>query len=122
MKDEEYVFVERQETMKNLSEDASHDDGFSAIDEFIEDLSEQLWRLNCYIHENPELAFKEHKTHDALTAFMRSQNGWQVTPSAYGLETAWVAVYDNGRKGPAVSFNAEMGMHSQYVSPGTSYF
>nr|UWK21992.1 peptidase m20 domain protein [Trichoderma rodmanii] len=34
--------------------------------------------------------------------------GRAVTPSAYGMDTAWVAVYDIGRRGPVVSFNAEM--------------
>jgi metal-dependent amidase/aminoacylase/carboxypeptidase family protein len=40
---------------------------------------------------------------------MRSRNGWQVTTSAYGLETAWVAMCDSGKAGPTVSFNVEMG-------------
>ncbi|PNP42297.1 hypothetical protein TGAMA5MH_05979 [Trichoderma gamsii] len=39
---------------------------------------------------------------------MKSQSGWVVTPSAYGMETAWVAVFDTGKRGPVVSFNAEM--------------
>ncbi|KAF1842639.1 uncharacterized protein K460DRAFT_293879 [Cucurbitaria berberidis CBS 394.84] len=78
------------------------------IDKTIDGLQASLWPLNNFIHENPELAFEEHKAHDALTHFMRSCNGWQVTTSAYGMETAWVAVYDSGKAGPVVSFNAEM--------------
>ncbi|KEY64527.1 hypothetical protein S7711_03594 [Stachybotrys chartarum IBT 7711] len=78
------------------------------IDQFIHDLEPSLWSLSCFIHSNPELGYKEHKAHDALTHFLRSQEGWHVTPSAYGMDTAWVAVYNSGRKGPAVSFNAEM--------------
>jgi metal-dependent amidase/aminoacylase/carboxypeptidase family protein len=31
------------------------------------------------------------------------------------METAWVAAYDSGKKGPVVSFNAEMGAHIRYV-------
>jgi hypothetical protein len=79
------------------------------IDKFVESLSSSLWSLNKFIHENPELAFKEHKAHEALTEFMRSQNGWKVTASAYEMETAWIAAYDSKRAGPVVSFNAEMG-------------
>jgi metal-dependent amidase/aminoacylase/carboxypeptidase family protein len=79
------------------------------IDHFIRVLEPSLWPLNSFLHNNPELAFKEHKAHDALTNFMQSQEGWHVTPSAYGMETAWVADYDSGRPGPVVSFNAEMG-------------
>ncbi|KAM7183182.1 peptidase M20 [Naviculisporaceae sp. PSN 640] len=39
---------------------------------------------------------------------MQSRPGWKVTRSAYGIKTAWTAVYDSGRPGPVVSFNAEM--------------
>lgn len=84
----------------------------SEIDDFVDELRATLWPLNKFIHENPELAFKEYKAHDALTTFMRSQKNWNVTPSVYGMETAWVAVYDSGRTGPAVSFNVEMGRNS----------
>jgi metal-dependent amidase/aminoacylase/carboxypeptidase family protein len=80
------------------------------IDGFIESLQEDLWPLNDFIHKNPELAFEEHKSHDALTNYMQSHEDWQITCSAYGLDTAWVALYDSGKQGPVVSFNAEMGM------------
>jgi hypothetical protein len=80
------------------------------IEEAVEGLRDTLWPLNRYIHDNPELAFEEFKTHNALTEFMCSQDDWHVTMSAYGLETAWVAVYDSGKKGTVISFNAEMGM------------
>ena len=80
------------------------------ISHVVNQLESLLWPLNCFIHENPELAYQEHKAHDALTSFMRSREGWHVTPSAYGMETAWRALYDSGMPGPVVSFNAEMGM------------
>lgn len=79
------------------------------IDNAIEKLGDILWPLNSFIHKNPELAFKEYKAHKELTRFMRSQEGWKVTESAYGMRTAWVAAYDSGKLGPVVSFNAEMG-------------
>jgi hypothetical protein len=90
------------------SHDATHE-YLLDIDHFIRDLEPLLWPLNSFLYENPELGFKEHKAHDALTNFIQSREGWHVTPSAYGMETAWVAVYDSGRPGPMVSFNAEMG-------------
>jgi hypothetical protein len=79
------------------------------IDSIVEDLYNNLKPLNDFIHRNPELAFKEYQAHNALTKYMRSQKGWRVTSSAYGMETAWVAVYDSGKEGPVVSFNVEMG-------------
>lgn len=86
---------------------------FGDIDRSIDRMRAALWELNISIHENPELAFEERKAHKVLTDFMSRQNGWQVTTSAYGMETAWVAVYDSGNPGPAVSFNAEMGKRPQ---------
>ncbi|KAK2037910.1 hypothetical protein LZ31DRAFT_560061 [Colletotrichum somersetense] len=80
-------------------------DEISAV---VDDLAESLWPINKTIHDNPELGYHEVVAHNALTAFMRTRPGWKVTPSAYGMETAWVAVWDSGRKGPVVSFNAEM--------------
>ncbi|KAK1979714.1 amidohydrolase [Colletotrichum cereale] len=80
-------------------------DEISAV---VDDLAESLWPVNRTIHDNPELGYHEVVAHDTLTAFMRTRPGWKVTPSAYGMETAWVAEWDSGRKGPVVSFNAEM--------------
>ncbi|TWU70663.1 hypothetical protein ED733_000654 [Metarhizium rileyi] len=78
------------------------------IDRFIQCLEPSLWPLNNFIHDNPELGYREYKAHDALTNFMQSRGDWHVTRSAYGMETAWVAVYNTGRLGPVVSFNLEM--------------
>ncbi|CAG9982770.1 unnamed protein product [Clonostachys byssicola] len=79
----------------------------SDIHRYIECLQPSVWALNIFLHENPELAFKEYKAHDALTSFMRNQDGWKVTPSMH-MDTAWMSVYDSKRPGPAVSFNVEM--------------
>lgn len=81
------------------------------ISSYVDSLADALWPVNKTIHDNPELCYKEYVAHDALTKFMQLQKGWKVQPSAYGMSTAWVAVYDSGKKGPVVSFNAEMGMY-----------
>jgi metal-dependent amidase/aminoacylase/carboxypeptidase family protein len=104
-----FILVSGEEKMSQIVPQGDLDEYLSDIDKCIEKFQGALWPLNKSIHDNPELAFKEHKTHDALTRFMCSQKGWRVTPSAYGLETAWVAAYDSGKDGPVVSFNAEMG-------------
>lgn len=82
----------------------------SSINAYVDSLRDILWPLNEFIHRNPELAFTEYKAHDALTAFMQLQKGWKITPHAYGIETAWTAIFDSGKNGPVISFNAEMGM------------
>ncbi|KAK9444206.1 hypothetical protein VB005_01953 [Metarhizium brunneum] len=79
-----------------------------AISEAAAEVGKEFWPINIKIHDNPELGYKEYIAHEALTSFMRRQPGWKVTPSAYGLKTAWVAVFDSGAKGAVVSFNAEM--------------
>lgn len=69
-------------------------------------------KLSLAIHDNPELSFKEFIAHKTLTTFLSTRKGWKVTPSAYGIETAFVAVYDSGRKGSVISYNAEYGKSS----------
>lgn len=90
------------------------------ISSYVDNIADSLWPVNKTIHDNPELGYEERIAHDTLVRFMRSQGGWKVTPSAYGLETAWIAVHDTGRKGPVVSFNVEMGMKTQtlFCGPG----
>ncbi|KAJ6781184.1 hypothetical protein PWT90_05961 [Aphanocladium album] len=104
--DEDYVFVDRPDDAREQSQPLTGH--LAGIDRFIDELESALWPLNCFIHNNPELGYKEFKTHDALTSFMKSRKGWTVQRSAYGMATAWEAVFDTGRAGPVVSFNAEM--------------
>jgi metal-dependent amidase/aminoacylase/carboxypeptidase family protein len=87
------------------------------INQAVDNLFEDFWPINKKIHDNPERGFKEFIAHDALTKFMKAQSGWAVTPSAYGMDTAWVAVFDTGRRGPVVSFNAEMGECLRHAVP-----
>lgn len=82
------------------------------ISDYIDSIAEELWPINKKIHDKPELGYGEVIAHYTLTAYMKTQPGWTVTRSAYGMKTAWVAVYDTGRRGPCVSFNVEMGMSS----------
>lgn len=80
------------------------------VSSHIESLSEELRQISLSIHDHPELQYKEFHAHRVLTEYLSTQAGWEVTPSAYNIETAFVAVFDTGREGPVVSFNAEYGM------------
>ncbi|TFA99663.1 hypothetical protein CCMA1212_008533 [Trichoderma ghanense] len=60
-------------------------------------------------HDNPERGFGEFIAHDVLKGFMRCQRGWAVTSTAYGMDTALLAVFDMGRRGPVVLLNPGMG-------------
>ncbi|KAM0269623.1 hypothetical protein ACHAQH_009702 [Verticillium albo-atrum] len=106
--EDDFVLVPRPgdtETANAIAEEVGY---LRDVDQCIRELEPSLWPLNSFLHENPELAYEEHKAHDALTSFMKTRKGWKVTPSAYGMETAWTAEHDTGRPGPVVAFNAEM--------------
>jgi hypothetical protein len=102
------------------------DSWLALVSEHIESLSKSLRVLSLDIHDHPEIRNKEFHAHEILTRFIKEQKlqDWVVTPSAYGIATAFVAVFDSGRKGPVVSFNAEYGelglfliMTSQWTRP-----
>lgn len=107
MEEDGYVLVGLNNTQDGSME--SRAKYLADINDFIEKISDELWIINRKIHDNPELGYEEHKAHALLTSFLKSKKGWKVTPSAYGMDTAWVAVYDSGEKGPVVSLNVEMG-------------
>lgn len=112
---DDFVIINHEDTYE-VTDDAppsSLDDISLAVD----NLTDVLWPVNKKIHDNPETGFKEFIAHETLTTFMKSRPGWKVTPSAYGMATAWVAVFDTGRKGPVVSYNVEMGRHSRKDDP-----
>ena len=115
MEEDGFIIVPGQDQCPEYGSHKGSPDYLSDIEKLIESLRASLWPLNKFIHENPELAFKEYKAHDILTTFMRSKKEWHVTTSAYGMETAWVAVYDSGKAGPVVSLNIEMGEPNSYV-------
>ena len=85
----------------------------SIISGHIDALNASLRKLSLTIHDNPEVRNKEFIAHEAITKFIGEQSlsgqKWEVTPSAYGIGTAFVAVFDSGRVGSVVSFNAEYG-------------
>lgn len=100
---EDFVMVNHDDIKeKSVSKDYLH-----SISQHIEDISDDLRRISLTIHDNPELQFKEYHAYKTLVQYLSQQNGWKVTGSAYGIETAFVAVFDTWKEGPVVSFNAE---------------
>ncbi|RDW73498.1 peptidase m20 [Coleophoma cylindrospora] len=70
------------------------------IGKYMNSISPELRRISLIVHDNPELNYEEFIAHKALTDFMKKQKGWKVTPSAYGIPTAFIAEYDSGKPGP----------------------
>jgi len=85
------------------------DEHLDFVSKYIDSISETLRPVSLKIHDNPELNYKEFIAHETLVKFMRTRKGWKVTPSAYGIETAFIAEYDSGKQGPVISYNAEYG-------------
>ena len=81
------------------------------VSQYVEELSDDLRTISLDIHDHPQLRWKEKHAHDVMTEYLRRQEGWKVTPSAYGIETAFVASFEGCAKGPVVTFNAEYGTH-----------
>ncbi|KAK3311766.1 hypothetical protein B0H66DRAFT_618366 [Apodospora peruviana] len=64
----------------------------------------EIASINKQIHENPELAYEEYKAHDDFVSILKSL-GFDVTPRAFGVETAFSA--ESGSGGRLLIFNAE---------------
>lgn len=76
-----------------------------SVDDFIAELNPKLRQANRHIHDNPELGYEEHIAHDTLSSLLE-ECGFKVTRHAYGLDTAFEAVYGEG--GRLVNFNCEI--------------
>lgn len=105
---EDFVMVTPDGSSYNIDE-SKHPDQLTAVSHYVDTASGPLRNVSLEIHDHPELRYKETHAHDVLTRFMADQAGWTVTRSAYGIATAFVAVYDSGRDGAVASFNAEYG-------------
>jgi amidohydrolase len=72
--------------------------------ERIDAVADQLVEVSHDIHDHPELAFEEHHAHARLTQALE-RAGVDVTPSAFGLDTAFTATA--GTEGPTVAICCE---------------
>ncbi|KAK4899716.1 hypothetical protein LTR27_002982 [Elasticomyces elasticus] len=100
--DDSYILID-----SNAEAMSANKDFLEAIGNEIDSLSADMRTISLEIHDHPELQFKEFHAHKVLTEYLSKQAGWVVTPSAYNIATAFVAVYDSRKKGPVVSYNAE---------------
>ena len=65
---------------------------------------DEIIKLADTIWENPELAFKEYKSSEALTSYLTA-NGFTIESNIGGLPTAFIASYGSGH--PQIGFIAE---------------
>lgn len=72
----------------------------------IDSIEEELIALSNKIHSNPELAFKEYKAMENITALLK-RHGFIIEKGIGDLETAFRAEYAGKGEGPTVAFIAE---------------
>ena len=72
----------------------------------IDKLKSELVTLSTDIHQNPELAFEEHKS-AAFVAELMKGHGFEVEFPVGGLATAFKATYNGSGDGPTIAFMAE---------------
>lgn len=80
------------------------------VKDFIESTTESylstIHTVNNTIHANPQLAWEETIAHDIFVEEL-GKKGFHVTPSAYGVKTAFEVIFNGKAAGRTVSFNSE---------------
>jgi amidohydrolase len=76
------------------------------IIDFLDSHKHGFFEVSTYIGDNPELGHVEFKSSKAL-ADKLAEHDFQVTMGICNLPTAFEAVYDSGKPGPAIGFMCE---------------
>lgn len=74
--------------------------------EFIEKIKGKLFELSDFIHQNPELGNEEFLAVEAITNLLK-ENGFEITRTVAGLDTAFKATYCNGKGGLTIGLICE---------------
>lgn len=76
------------------------------LSEIFEEYREEFVALNEYLYENPELGLQEFKACEAHSQ-MLAKHGFEVEKGFANLETAFIARYKKGERGPRIAILAE---------------
>lgn len=90
----------------------------SILPQLLKDLSSTyfpiLKNIALDVYDHPEVGLSEHHAHDLVVNHFTKEGIWDVTPHAYGLNTAWALAYEHRPAGtpsdaalPAIGFLAE---------------
>lgn len=69
-------------------------------------IKERLAEISDYIYRNPELGNEEYKAVEALTTFLK-EHGFEIECPYSGMNTAFKATFDSGKKGMTVGYLCE---------------
>ncbi len=78
----------------------------AAIAKFVDSHRTELTAVSRAIWEQPELGHREHEASSRLTELLAGY-GFKISKGTAGLATAFTAVYDSGRSGPAIAYLSE---------------
>ncbi len=73
---------------------------------YIDTIKDEIYDMADYIYDNPETGLQEFKASGLLTDYL-AKNGFSVEKGVGGLETAFRAVYENGKGGPSIGLLCE---------------
>ncbi|MEZ4862961.1 MAG: M20 family metallopeptidase [Caldilineaceae bacterium] len=76
------------------------------VQEYLDEMADQLIQISQTLHANPEVAFEEFQSM-ALLADTAEQQGFTVERGVAGLETAFVATSPGQGDGPTIAMIAE---------------
>jgi amidohydrolase len=66
----------------------------------------ELIEISCFIHDNPEMGYKEFKASSRLEKSLE-EHGFEVEKGIYGIETAFRGTYKSNKDGPRIAFMCE---------------
>ena len=78
----------------------------SEVSSFIDSMGERLWEISRWIHDHPELGYREFEA-SRLLASELEKAGFEVALGVAGLPTAFRAEYRGGAERPRVGLMAE---------------
>lgn len=76
------------------------------ITESVENYKEELFSIACDIFDHPEKGLEEIYASNLLTDFL-NKKGFHIEKGTGGFETAFKAVWENGKGGPSIGFLVE---------------
>lgn len=72
----------------------------------IEKIKEELWDINNYIYNNPELGDEEFKAVEKLTSFLE-KHSFNIEIGIANRATSFKAEFDSGIEGPTIAYMCE---------------
>lgn len=76
------------------------------LNKHLQDIQSRLWEMSDYLYHHPELGDQEYESMKLLAGFLK-EHKFTVETGIVGRPTAFKAVYDSKKEGPAIAYLAE---------------